>query len=389
LEISKLTLIPATESTGPQVLGLLENTLDQAVIDVQILVSLREDAGEGHISVETTTLLWHIEPGELSPFRAEFEARSEFNAIEAQISSFQISDRERASVETTALQEFPVAGGERAILTSLHSREADPIVVHRIGFMAFGPNEELLALVDDIANLSYLEPGTSTPILATTDLAPGQIEWKIFVDSQPSPVIKAPDFVHRMDPTLLLTQQGMPYILGSLQNGESRARELKFLLIVKNGDQLVGISKIQSPLPVPASGTFVYISSQNHSLKMLAEIEDPGALTFEIAIDRYESSVSDRTTIDLQLRIASIEAIGNSLFIKGEIANPEPSSISSPSLLIEVRDFSGALITGGWFPIAKQIPASTNLEFVLDLPVPSGFEISQAEIDFRPIGIRP
>jgi hypothetical protein len=386
-EISDLTLAPATDAAGPRLLGLMTNVSDRAVKDVSLSISLHDAAEGAPQLLDAAPLFWHIEPGESTPFHFDLE-RQPAADINVQVSSYQFSELDRASLEISSMQEFPVGFREQTLLATVRNDQGAPLTLHRVGLLVMSLDGQLLELREDMAYLSYLEPEASTPMLATFSPLAQDVEWKLFVDARPSEPIAAPEFKQVLDASLRLTDQGMPYILGALQNEGRTARKLTFLILAWNGDQLVGISQIRSILPVPPQGTFVYTASPDRSLRMLAEFEDPDALTFEIAFDHGRSSVSNLTSIDIPMRISSLEAIGNSLFIKGSLTNPESSPISSPTLLLEVRDLSGALQTGGWYPIASQISGGASLDFVINLPVPAGFEPAQAEIDIRSIGIQ-
>jgi hypothetical protein len=389
LEISDLTQIRATDISGARIVGLVTNVSDHAVRDVVLSISISERIDSNPIVLEAVPLLWHLESGEVTPFAFELEDVDVTSAIEVQVSSYQPSDLRRTPVEFSDLQEFPIGLEKKAILATIINEADSSLIIHRVGLLAIGSNGLPLDLITDLDFVSYLQPEAATPLLATINHQPENVEWKIFADTRPSAELALPTFTQVLEPTMLFTEQGIPYILGALQNDDDGKRELSFLVLVKNGNQLVGLSQIRSALPVPAQGTFIYTTSPTRSLQMLVEVEDPEALTLEIAIDRYRSAVSERTTVELPLQITSLETIGSSMFIKGVLTNTEIDPISSPSLLVEVRDLSGALLTGGWFPISSEILSEVELDFVVDLPIPGGFELAQSEIDIRSIGIHP
>jgi hypothetical protein len=358
LEISDLTQIPATDISGARIVGLITNVSDHAVRDVVLSISISERIDSNPIVLEAVPLLWHLESGEVTPFAFVLEDVDVTSAIEVQVSSYQPSDLRRTPVEFSDLQEFPIGLEKKAILATIINEADSSLIIHRVGLLAIGSNGLPLDLITDLDFVSYLQPEAATPLLATINHQPENVEWKIFADTRPSAELALPTFTQVLEPTMLFTEQGIPYILGALQNDDDGKRELS-------------------------------TTSPTRSLQMLVEVEDPEALTLEIAIDRYRSAVSERTTVELPLQITSLETIGSSMFIKGVLTNTEIDPISSPSLLVEVRDLSGALLTGGWFPISSEILSEVELDFVVDLPIPGGFELAQSEIDIRSIGIHP
>jgi hypothetical protein len=89
------------------------------------------------------------------------------------------------------------------------------------------------------------------------------------------------------------------------------------------------------------------------------------------------------------LEIDHVETIGSSLFVRGRITNPSEEDLEGPTVMGAVYSTSGDLWTAGWSTPQERIAGNDQLEFGFDLPWPAGFDLAQAEYDFRALALAP
>ena len=89
------------------------------------------------------------------------------------------------------------------------------------------------------------------------------------------------------------------------------------------------------------------------------------------------------------MQIIQFEPIGSSLFIKGEIFNPQEMGVESATVLAAVRSTSGELLTAGWIHLSEILPGNDSREFVLHLSLPQGADPAMNEYDVQAFGLLP
>jgi hypothetical protein len=114
--------------------------------------------------------------------------------------------------------------------------------------------------------------------------------------------------------------------------------------------------------------------------------EDDPEWRIEALLDAGRAPFSARERVALDVQITSFEVIGSSVFLQTDMLNFDAGRYTQVFVLAGM--YAGPdLISAGWVSIFEALPDFQGGPAVLHLPLPAGFEISEAEFDLRAFGI--
>jgi hypothetical protein len=389
--IQELILFPGQDDGGYYVIGTLENQSQEQIDSISIHISISDKAGKLISEQVIQPFLARLNPKAISPFKATFPIASEAASVSAEIITYQPTEYKEVTMEIDDLKTISTIDGGMAILGLLENTNATSLVIDALGLLAVDSQGDPIDLFPYTAGLSLLGPGERVPFLALSSQDPGEVDLVPYYSATLTRGERSAPLTISTPPKVLITEQGAPLILGTITNENNRPFETAFLIILRIEEEILTITSIKPLLPLRPGETRPYAITDFPGLtdqlaKHESRIEE---LTAEILIDPYASRPSNRNLVQLDVQIIQFEPIGSSLFIKGEIFNPQEMGVESATVLAAVRLTSGELLTAGWTYLLEILPGNDSREFVLHLSLPQGADPSMNEYDVQAFGLLP
>lgn len=294
-------------------------------------------------------------------------------------------------MEIDDLTTISTIDGGMAILGMVKNPHATSMVIDALGLLAVDSQGDPIDLLPYTAGLSMLGPGERVPFLALSSQDPGEVDLVPYYNATLTRYERSAPLTISTPPEVLFTEQGAPLILGMITNENNRPFETAFLIILRIEDEILAITSIKPLLPLRPGESRPYAITDFPGLTaQLAKHESRvGELTAEILVDPYASRPSNQNLVQLDVQITQFETIGSSLFIKGEIFNPQEINVESATVLAAVRSTAGELLTAGWTHLLEILPGNGSREFVLHLSLPQGADPAMNEYDVQAFGLLP
>lgn len=389
--IHDLILLPGEDGDDRYVIGTLENQSQEQIDSISIYISIL-DTDEQLVSEQVIQpFLTRLNPKAISPFKAYFPNASEAASARAKIITYQPIEFEEVTMEIDDLTTISTIDGGMAILGMVENPNATSVVIDALGLLAVDSQGDPIDLLPYTAGLSMLGPGERVPFLALSSQHPGEVDLVPYYNITLTRDGRAAPLTISTPPEVLFTEQGAPLILGMITNENNRPFETAFLIILRIEDEILAITSIKPLLPLRPGESRPYAITDFPGLTaQLARYESLiGELTAEILVDTHASRPSNRDLVQLEVQITQFEPIGSSLFIKGEIFNPQEVGVESATVLAAVRSTAGELLTAGWTHLLEILPGNDSREFVLHLSLPQGADPAMNEYDVQALGLLP
>jgi hypothetical protein len=181
----------------------------------------------------------------------------------------------------------------------------------------------------------------------------------------------------------------VPFVVGSVQNADLQARSATLVVTLKEKSQLMGLADVRLPIPLAPGETqlFALASFPGLASRMSSAQASLADLTVEVVFDPVESGAEGVTvSVPLDVSITSYEAVGSTLFLKGEVNNERSTPIMSPAVVAAVRSTDGKPVTAGWLTVAPSLAPGEKAAFTLPMPLPSGVDPAMSEYDLQAAG---
>ena len=384
IQVHSFTLTQDPNNGGWRVVGLVENRGISAFEGVELEVTLLGAAGEQLAQATVPTFLNTLVPDELSPFVARIDSTAAVAEAQVEVVGFGPSRAKRAEVEVQIDEFFTIETGELAVIGHLTNSGIGPVRISSLALLAAGPASDPIMLMPAVTWKRTLGPSESAPFMGLAPADPGPARWTAYHDAvgQDRPMELGIQLVGEAE--LQFTAQGAPFVVGSLINSGPRPAVGAVLLTLYEGSRIVSLLNVEPPVALPPAEVVSFSAFGFPGLALRSS--DPIAFRIEAQIDTLEP-VKPESRIALPLDISTFHSVGSALFIRGQVRAPADSPIESATVFAEVRSSSGDLQTAGWAVVDHLGPGS-EADFVIELPLPEGFEDTLPEYDLRAIGLK-
>ncbi|UCF60320.1 MAG: hypothetical protein JSV37_11210 [Anaerolineaceae bacterium] len=389
--IQDLFLYPGKDIDGCSVIGTLENQSQDQVDSISIHITILDPEGKLLSEQVIQPFLTRLSPKAISPFKATFPNVREAASVNAEILSYQSTEYKEVHMEIGDLQTISTHDGGMAILGLLENPNTTPVMIETFGLLAIDPQGQPIDLLPYTAGLSWLGPGDRVPFLTFSRQDLGQVDFVPYYYATLKRYERSAPLTISTPPEVLITEQGAPLILGSISNENNQPYEASFLIILRIEAEVLTVTSVTPFLPLRPGESRPYAVTDFPGLTtQLAKHESwEGELTAEILVDPFASRPSMRNIVQLEVQITQYEPIGSSLFIKGEIYNPQETDIESATVLAAVRSIDGQLLTAGSTHLHEILPGNSSREFMLHLSLPQGADPAMSEYDVQAFGLLP
>lgn len=388
--IPALSLVPGGTAGDWTAVGLLENRSPFAVGRVTLRVSV-SSGGQVLAEQSVEASLHHLAPGEQTPFVAHFQGSWIPSEAEAEVTGYEPANFERAAVNLVDLDTAPSRAGGLVILGRVANRGEDPVELSVVTLLARSAEGQLMGVAEQVAGLTYLEPGQSAPFLALYGSTGEVGEFVAFTDAITAPEI-APAPVELAEyPVIRLDAQGDPFLVGVARNRDHLARWVSLLIGLDFDGRLIALAEVDPPVPLaPGESRPFSVTDLPGMEARLSGVEwSAEDLRVTVWIDPLASAVSEPRVTELGVQVESFEPIGGSLFVRGAATNRASVTVESPTLFASVRSTEGILLSAGWEEIGPALEPGRTARFVLVLPLPDRMDLAMAEYDVRGLGLLP
>jgi hypothetical protein len=412
--VPPIQLVSHHVSQGPgpgewRVVGLVENQGQMLVIQVQLSVSLLDSTGKVIAEKSTNPLMSNLLPGEASPFLASFEGAAAPAEAQVEIlsheptTSLPAGDRPVDSQPesgrspdgrpadnrpelATELEEFFVTGsGELAIMGFIVNPGNRYIALDSLGFLGRAPNDIEKSLAVMQFGPKLLAPEETAPFLALAPENPGAVQWIPYHDGWVTEPPNPQTLEILGDPTLHVTAQGAPFVVGTLANSGDPA-DGSVMISLFNEDRFIGLLELETPRPLKAGEQLPFAAFGFPGISLRFNSGDPSAIRVETRVEEIAAHGAP-TLIDMPVDVSTFLSVGSAIFIRGTVHNPMDFDVDTATVYAEVRSSNGELLTAGWSTAGSFGPGASG-EFVLDLPIPVGLDATLTEYDLRAIGLK-
>jgi hypothetical protein len=377
-----------------RVVGLIENQGQNIVSQLQLNVSLLDATGDIIAEESTGTLMSNLLPGEVGPFSVSFEgvavpvgAKVEtLNHEPAKASSIEDSPNSTRPELVAELDEFFVTGiGELAIMGFITNPGNRHIALDSLGFLGLSSNDTEKSLATMKFGPNRLAPGETAPFLAVAPENPGAVKWILYHDGLDTEPPSRSSIEIRETPTLHLTAQGAPFVVGALANSGDAATGA-VLISLHDENRLIGLWELETPRPLRTGEQFPFAAFGFPGVNLRLGPGDPNAIRVEWRIEEFATDRAP-TLVDMPVDVSTFLSVGSAIFIRGTVRNPMDFDVDAATVYVEVRSSTGGLVTAGWSTVGTLEPGASG-EFVLDLPIPVGLDATLTEYDLRAIGVK-
>jgi hypothetical protein len=286
----------------------------------------------------------------------------------------------------TELKEFFVTrSGELAIMGFITNPGNRYIALDSLGFLGRAPNDREKSLTVMQFGPELLAPGEAAPFLALAPENPGAVQWVPFHDGRVTGRPEPGTLEILGDPTLHLTAQGAPFVVGTLANSGDPVTG-SVLISLFDEDRFIGLWELETPRPLEAGEQLSFAAFGFPGISLRLNQGDPNAIRVETRIEETATD-SVATLIDMAIDVSTFLSSGSAIFIRGTVHNPMDFDVDAATVYVEVRSSTGELVTAGWSTAGSFQPGASG-EFVLDLPIPVGLDATLTEYDLRAIGLK-
>lgn len=384
--VASFNLVPGLVPRDWRVIGRVENQGKTGVHSLKLRVALLDAANQELAAATIRPLLSNLAPGEHSPFSVNFESVGEAVAAEIELLDYELMEFQRAELEVRLEEFFDLESGELALFGSITNPETQSVVLSEIGFLAEGPGNLSLFLAPMAYGPHTLAPKETVSFIALAPEDPGLARWSSYHDGsiEFQPPLVALELVG--PPHLEFTPQGLPFVVGTLVNRGRAPEQGGVLLFLHEGERLVSMLNIQTPLPLDVQEQLPFAAFGFPGFELRRRSDDPEAFRVEA---RVESQLAELGQIQvlLPVDVSAFHSVGSVLFIRGSVHNPLDESLRSAAVFAEVRSVTGELLTAGWSSAEGLVPGESQA-FVVELPLPEGVDATLSEYDLRAIGLQ-
>jgi hypothetical protein len=375
-------VVPAEEAGGWVVLGMVENLSTVTAGEVWLKVSLLGSGGVRLGEQETMLALPHLGPGETAPFSASFAAAGAASGATAEVLRYLPAQFERVGVTVAGLTSSSTNDGRMAVVGKVINGSDGDVDLHEIAIVAADADGAPLALAPAAARRTRLEAGAEAPFLALLPSTAEGAALTAYADATAISSPQPPRLTLTSAPVVLEDEQGDPFVLGVIRNGDSRPRIASVLVSLENDDEVVGVAQIVTPIPLGPGESRPFTATEFPGLaSTLGAGSTFDELHAQAWVDPPTEEEPDLRVVPLTVQLTSYEAIGGTLFLRGRVANDSGESVVTATVLVAVRSVEGIPLTAGWKVAAEALEPGATADFVVELALPQGTDLALSEYD--------
>lgn len=383
----EIRLFAGADTTRWVVAGLARNEGAGAILDLMIEVRLMDSQGLVLAHTIVPGMISAVDPGEVSPFLARFEVEAKPSSAQANLNGYSLDPSVAGPgplVRVSLVREFTTADRQLGWLVRADNTGRDPIQVDEIAEVFRDGAGNLAGAASGVAGITAIPAGGHVTWLLLGEAVPARVSSDSFTSAKTLVEIP-PSNVHLVGELIPgSTSQGTVFVSGELVNDSPDLRWARGVATLSADGQEWGLASIAPPVPLAPGGRLPFVLPGFAGVTVYPE---DWAVSLEL--DPLTSSLATGSLQLLELEIDHIEVIGSSLFVRGRIRNSSVHDLEGPTVMGAVRSTSGDLWTAGWSTPQERIGRNDQLEFGFDLPWPAGFDLSQAEYDFRALALAP
>ncbi len=386
VQVEEIHVYPNSGGDGWCAGGLIRNTSATAV---QVLaLDLVIDQAHGSPARRSFPLDWaDLRPGEAAPFEVPLGAE-----------------------RPQGVEVVPVAAG-------LHGPRGAPALAqdtrlvrdglrrqHALGWV-LNPGQQAVDVVAalivardaegaivDVAPMSEgafrLEPGQRRPFVARLAVREAAASIEAYVDAVPMEAGTLPPLIEADGIHLRLGMDGLPYWVGLARNSAAAPQWVSGVASFTAEGDLVGVAELGLPVPVMPGESMAF------ALYDVPGIEgwvrgggDPARLQVRLWLDgRLVAEAAEIRPLGLSVK--SVEAIGGTLFLRGQVQAAGDEAAERAWVVAAVRDTAGNLISAGSTEVSAEVRPGQAAEYLLALPLPAGVQLAGLEYDLRAAAVR-
>src|SRR3990170_1782692 len=254
-----------------------------------------------------------------------------------------------------------IVAGEGGVRVTLEAPGGEAIEVSQLAILAADEDGISLALASSSAHRARLEPGAEGPFLAILPAGLDEPSLTPYADATFAPEEPPSRLTFVSAPVPMEDEQGDPFVVGVIRNGESRPRWASVLVSLQSAGEVVGVAQEFVPIPLGPGESRAFTIT---GFPRLASGAAPGAgiegLSVEAWVDPVRPPDDGLRAVPLALQVRSYEAIAGTLFLQGTLENDSGAVVLSPTVLAAVRSLDGAPLTAGWRLVAESLEAGES-----------------------------
>jgi hypothetical protein len=364
------------------VLGLLESLSTLTAGDVWLKVSLLGPGGARLGEQEVMLALPHLGPGETAPFSASFATAEAATGATVEVLRYVPAEFERVDVTVAGLTSSPTTDGRVAVVGRVVNGSDADVDLHEIAIVAADAEGAPSALALAAARRTRLEAGAEAPFLALLPARADGADLTAYVDATAMSSPQPPRLTLVSAPVVLEDEQGDPFVLGVIRNGDSRPRIASVLVSLENDASVIGVAQIVTPIPLGPGESRPFTATEFPGLaSALGAGSTLDELHSQAWVDPPSEEEPDLRVVPLTVQLTSYEAIGGTLFLRGRVHNDSGESVVSATVLVAVRSVEGIPLTAGWKVAAEALEPGASAEFVVELALPRDTDLALSEYD--------
>ena len=373
-------------------MGVLRSHSELGAEEIALRIWLESSSGEILAEKLLTPLLPFLPPGGESPFFSFFSVNDAAAGARVEVLSYRPAHFEAVSLVVDQLSPAPTSDGGVAVFGRLSNPGPRWAEIQRLVLAADEESGSLLGFSSREVFPSVLAPGEARPFLAHFAQVPSSALFTTHyaASGQDQPPQQTSLTLHQ-PPRIAFDNQGNPFVLGLLKNGDRIQRWAKLIVVIRLQDEVVGLSTLEPRVPLEPGEVRSFAVGEFASLsqRLAHRAWSAGDLAVEAFLDPLLAIAEAPSPILLTVHLKAYESTGSRLFLRGSVQNPGPNAVRTATLIASLQSTEGVLQAAGEMVVAEVLGPGESRDFVLPVWLPRGVDLAFAEHDIRALGLPP
>ena len=360
--------------------ALVMNNTDRTVDSIEIEVAAVGATGDILYSETTYPSLYSLTPGEVSPISTwfwdeNFTADTQFTAEIVGYSSTEI-ERSALTFQGTTMSE---GGGYLNITGEVLNSSGQPLNINGLAAATFDATGNMIMAGSASADIGYLDPDQTAPFrISLTSPKEGTAvvsDYVLYSDASISETSEnyALAFLGKRD---YIDTDGFYHLVGEIQNNSSVKLNIRLIAgIYDANDVVLDADTVDLPIYALAPGETISYNFQNWTaLNNVSDLAQNSA-RYTVQWDPGWTWDTQYTYIDLPYSDAGYEYDDFwGLVFKGKVSNNSGGSVSSATIVINIRDAAGNLLFTDDAGVYEEIPDGGSADYEVTIPIELNFD---------------